>query len=596
MRWFLLFCAFFGVAAAPAGEHLLRAPHFTSKSGEWETTLTLQNPNSTSATVVIRAWSETGKLMSELTLNLQPFSGFTGNLRSLFDQLEEETGRLTLACNRDHIHGVVMFRNLVTGGEASVPLVEEAGRHLLLPLMENDDRRISGLVLSNTAEEQAELRITMRDLNGGRATTVTTTLAAQAKLKGILADLFDGELPRQVQLEVESTTPVTGFALTFQDGISQIITVPGNLWDPGRYPGLQHRLQQEFASIGLAGALAGIHVPGEDPVVAVAGLADIVTQRAMRPDAAADAGSITKTFTAALVFMLIQEGKLSLDDTLDTWIPDFPRAAEITVRMLLGHTSGIFDYTESETFFQDLVASFGQNQAITPEELLAYARDRPFVFEPGLGWSYSNTNYILLGMIIESVTGDQYVNQLRRRILVPLGLRRTYLAGSEPVPPDRARAYYNDGSGELLDVTEALDMSWLWAAGALISIPEDLMVFARALFEGELLQADSLQAMLTTTSPITPFSRYGLGVIINEVDGLELYGHDGGTFGGSAYFAYIPQLDTALATQLNHFAVNSKLGTLVRMLLNEAGIGAGDRRVVSRRSVFIETYSKKRRD
>ncbi|RYZ43530.1 MAG: class A beta-lactamase-related serine hydrolase, partial [Myxococcaceae bacterium] len=136
-------------------------------------------------------------------------------------------------------------------------------------------------------------------------------------------------------------------------------------------------------------------------------------------------GSITKSFVAVVALQLQAEGRLSLDAPLATWVPDFPRADRISVRQLLNHTSGAFNYTQSQEFLAQAEASPGKTW--TPEELIAYGAAQSPSFEPGARWEYSNTNYILLGHILESVTGTPLAQQLRTRILEPLDLDSTGL-------------------------------------------------------------------------------------------------------------------------------------------------------------------------
>jgi D-alanyl-D-alanine carboxypeptidase len=245
-------------------------------------------------------------------------------------------------------------------------------------------------------------------------------------------------------------------------------------------------------------------------------------------------GSVTKTFMAVLVLQLVDEGRVDLDAPARTYVTDPPPPAGVTVRDLLQHTSGLPG--DAQPGFLERIQ--GQpKQPLTPQQILAFTRDVPPLFEPGTGWSYSNTNYIYLGLLIEDVTGMPVANALRIRIIQPLGLDDTYLAGAEEGPPV-IRAPIRIGDREFpYDYPYTSIATSAWTAGAMVSSASDLGAFFGALFAGKLLSHSALREM-TTIAPGSqaddPPSGYGLGLTEwhpAEFPGMELYGHGGGIAG-----------------------------------------------------------------
>jgi D-alanyl-D-alanine carboxypeptidase len=228
---------------------------------------------------------------------------------------------------------------------------------------------------------------------------------------------------------------------------------------------------------------------------------------------------------AVAVLQLVAERKLTLDDRLGALLPGIlPYADAITVRQLLSHTAGVPE-------FLDVVAKrYAAEPASwlrqwTPRELVALVADQP----RGDGGHYSNTGFVLLGMVVEKVTGRSLASELRRRIIGPLGLRDTTLPGSELTPPEPAmHGYVPVPGGEPVDVTE-WNPSAVWAAGALVSTMADLARFFRVLLTGGLLPRPLLEQMLTTTD--VDGTTYGLGIIRLETPCGTVWGHNGAVFG-----------------------------------------------------------------
>ncbi|CAL9445414.1 serine hydrolase domain-containing protein [Streptomyces sp. enrichment culture] len=266
------------------------------------------------------------------------------------------------------------------------------------------------------------------------------------------------------------------------------------------------------------------------------------------PRSAADkyrVGSITKTFVATVLLQLEAERRLSLDDSVERWLPGLVRGnghdgSRITVRQLLNHTSGIYDYTSDEDFGRTYFLRDGflkhRYDTQTPAGLVAVAmRHRPD-FAPGTDWGYSNTNYVLAGLVVEKVTGRPYGAEVRDRIIEPLRLTATSVPGTRvTLPAPSSRAYgklAEKPTGPTYDVTE-LNPSLAHAAGEMISDSADLGRFYRALLGGRLLPPEQLKEMKTTVKADEfPGARYGLGLVDRELScGVHVWGHGGGIHG-----------------------------------------------------------------
>ncbi len=231
------------------------------------------------------------------------------------------------------------------------------------------------------------------------------------------------------------------------------------------------------------------------------------TAVSMRPGLHFRAGSLTKSLVATVVLQLVAEGRLSLSDALERWLPAIlPYGDRVTIHQLLNHTSGVPHNwaTVERTLYG---SRQGRLRAWTPQALVGLVADQPPGFPPGTAWSYSNTGYVLLGLIVEAATGNTLARELGGCIFGPLGLRDTLLPGNSPgIPSPTSRGYSlplsSQGeviTGPLLDFT-AQNPSWAWAAGALVSTLEDLGHFFRALLGGRLLPPRLLAEMLSTVT------------------------------------------------------------------------------------------------
>ena len=267
---------------------------------------------------------------------------------------------------------------------------------------------------------------------------------------------------------------------------------------------------------------------------AASGLADLRTGRPMRPKLNYRVASVTKPFVATVVLQQVAEGRLSLSDTVERWLPGIlPYGGQVSIRQLLNNTSGVPEYL-LVPLLELYESKQGRFRSWTPRELVALVAGQSPLFPPGTTYSYSNTNYVLAGLIVEAATGRTLGQELKRRIIRPLGLRDTFFPVNRPdIPGRNARGYSlplgDQGpvlDGPLLDFT-VYNPSLAWAAGNLVSDLADLQRFFRALLDGRLLPPELL-AEMTTTVPIGQGAGYGLGLLVLETPCGRLIGHDGG--------------------------------------------------------------------
>jgi D-alanyl-D-alanine carboxypeptidase len=326
------------------------------------------------------------------------------------------------------------------------------------------------------------------------------------------------------------------------------------------------RLLDSLVATGAPGAAAWVQ-DEDGSLEAASGVADISTGRPMEARLRFRAGSLTKSLVATVVLQLVAEGRLSLADTLERWLPGIlPYGDQVTIRQLLGHTSGVpHDWATIERALYG--SPQGRLHAWTPQELIALVAGRPPDFPPGTAWSYSNTGYILLGLIVEAATGNPLDQELDRCILGPLGLRHTHLPGDArelPVPMSHGYSLRVDPGGEVLD-GPLLDFtvqnpSWAWAAGALVSDLEDLVGFFRALLGGRLLPPGLLAEMRTTVAvppgsiPLPLYDRYGLGLLEVETPAGRLVGQLGGIPGYLSMVLSTPDDRRQLGLMINLLA------------------------------------------
>lgn len=292
-------------------------------------------------------------------------------------------------------------------------------------------------------------------------------------------------------------------------------------------------LAERLHALGAPGVVVLLR-DGDDVEVAAIGTRRVDAGPAVATTDRFRVGSVTKPFVATVVLQLVAEGRLRLGDTLERWLPGLaPDGRRITVRQLLQHTSGIGDYLNGPTGEQVLTPYFTDpGYRWSAKRLALLGLGRPAAFAPGSSWGYSNTNYVLLGMIVQRVTGRPYSAEIRRRVVVPLGLASTVVPADGRIAGPHARGYLLPGNPDLktpvpLDVS-SLDPSYASSAGALVSTAGDLDRFLRALVGGRLLRPAQLAAMQDARAVAGADGLgYGLGLLRLASPCGVLWGHNG---------------------------------------------------------------------
>lgn len=341
---------------------------------------------------------------------------------------------------------------------------------------------------------------------------------------------------------------------------------------------LQAALNEWRQSSGIAGAVLAIDTPDIEPLILTSGYSDRDAKSALMPQNRFRIGSITKTFVAAVVLQLAQEGLLNLDDPLSLYVPDFPNAENITIRHLLSHRSGIFDFE----FIPGLIEKALQNpaKAWTWREIIAAVVEQKPYFSPGTGYKYSSTNYTLLGVIVEAVTGTSLDDEMRRRLFEPLELHNTFLAGSGEVPEGVVHGYGTLPDGTEFDIAKLPNTAFdtgSWATGSMVSNAGDLVRWANALYGGKgvVVHANVLDDMLTFEPSFGPAPSvlHGLGVFRYETSSGKALGHTGTWFGFSSRMMYFPDLDVALVVLVNqHFMDTSAIADKAMRIITGVSI------------------------
>ena len=323
---------------------------------------------------------------------------------------------------------------------------------------------------------------------------------------------------------------------------------------------------QGLVEAGYPAALAAVSdSKGESAGVAV-GKGSLETGQAPPMDGEVRIGSNTKTFVAVVVMQLVQEGKVGLDEPIETYLPGLIKGegvdgSKITVRQLLQHTSGLPEYTDITPGRSDIFQI--KDHYAQPRDLLDTALGKPAQFEPGTQWKYTNTNYVVLGMLIERVSQRPVGEQIDERIVKKLGLSHTYFPapGEEKIRGTHPQGYHLSAEGKLEDITE-MDPAWGWAAGAMVSTPSELNTFFQAVFDGRLLSQASIDEMKKGVDTGAGGAVYGLGLIGTPLScGGTSWGHNGGIHGyrtydavgpdGTAVTVAVTALPTAIADQSN---------------------------------------------
>lgn len=291
-------------------------------------------------------------------------------------------------------------------------------------------------------------------------------------------------------------------------------------------------------------------------------------------------GSVTKQFTAACILLLEERGKLKIDDAVKKYMPDAPAAWDkVTIFNLLTHTSGIPSFTG----FPDYAST--EAIATTPEKLVARFRDKPLEFQPGEKWNYSNSGYVLLGYLIEKISGQSYSQFVQDNIFTPLGMKDSGYDSNSAIIAHRAAGYAPSDKG--LINAGYIDMSIPLSAGALYSTTEDLLRWEQGLFGGKLLSVASLQKMTT------PFKNdYAFALAVRDANGHKVIEHGGGIEGFNTQLSYYPddKLTIVVLANQNTSATGDIASKLAALVHGDKVVLAGERKEVAVSPAILQAY------
>jgi D-alanyl-D-alanine carboxypeptidase len=325
---------------------------------------------------------------------------------------------------------------------------------------------------------------------------------------------------------------------------------------------LQTKLDEWHKAGKFPGATLGVALANGESFGLAVGYSDRDAKTPMKPNDRMLAGSVGKTFAAATALQLVKEGKIGLDDKIEkylgkeAWFPRLPNAKDVTIRQLMNHTSGLVRYEFKDEFTKYLTEH--PMKVWTPEERLAYLFDEKPPFEAGKGWDYSDTNYIVLGMIIERVTGRSFYDEANRRVIKPLKLKDT-IPQEGPVMKGVVQGYA--GAGNPFGGKDAMiengkfviNPQLEWTGGGYASTSQDLARWAKMMYEGKAYDASLLPQVLDGVAApmLGKETKYGLGVIIRKTQAGTSYGHSGFFPGYLTDMMYFPDKKFAIAIQVN---------------------------------------------
>jgi D-alanyl-D-alanine carboxypeptidase len=324
---------------------------------------------------------------------------------------------------------------------------------------------------------------------------------------------------------------------------------------------LTETINEELQKASIPGAIIGVWQDGKTPYVRAFGVRDITTREPMTTDLHMRIGSNTKAFVVTAILQLVDQGKIGLDDPIDKYVSGVPSGTVITIRQLAGMRSGLYNFADGS-----FLAMIGSNpgRQWSPQELLDISFQHPLVFAPGTQFDYSNTNTVLLGLVVEKVSGQSLQAYLEEHILKPLGLTHTLLPTGAEMPSPHARGYTGPPwipSG-VVDATD-WNPSWGWAAGAMISTLGDLQIWTRVLATGTLLKPETQRQRLEflPAPGEGEGAEYGLGIENNH----GWIGHNGNLAGYLTQPFYLPSQRMTMI-----ILVNSNVNVLGFVSLTQA--------------------------
>ncbi|MFF4688171.1 serine hydrolase domain-containing protein [Streptomyces sp. NPDC001307] len=321
---------------------------------------------------------------------------------------------------------------------------------------------------------------------------------------------------------------------------------------PGVARQLDGAVRKVMHEANIPGVTVGIWTPGRPSYVRSFGVADKSTGQRMTPDLYVRIGSETKTFTVSALLQLVDRKKVGLDDPIGKYIGGVPNGNEITLRQLAGMRSGLYNYSEDPDFDKALTSH--PQRPFTPQQLLAYSFKHPVLFPPGQKFSYSNTNLILLGLVVEKESGQHLGDYIKQHVLDPAGMKHTLFPTGNEFPAPHAQGYtVQTADGKEADAAD-WNPSWGWAAGAMISNLRDLHTWAPTVATGRFPDgtrmigaATQKQRLITPETGSIKGAGYGLGIF--DVRGW--IGHNGSLPGYETVTIYLPSTRTTLVALLN---------------------------------------------
>ncbi|HSQ95952.1 MAG TPA: serine hydrolase domain-containing protein [Croceibacterium sp.] len=360
--------------------------------------------------------------------------------------------------------------------------------------------------------------------------------------------------------------------LTRRDMVTGMVATSGVMAKPAvathqktwhsRWTPVDAAIDRALEARAVPGAVVMICKGDETLYARAAGRANFETSTPMALGSVCRIGSVTKQFTAAAILLLAMDGKLSLDDPLSRFIPEFPKADRISLRRMLNHTSGLGNYTsvKLEQFLQDSRLDYDEGALLKVIE----GTNPLFLFDPGDDWSYSNSDYVLLGIVVKRASGQSYKAFLRSRLFAPHGLSDTSADNASDIVLNRASGYSPDSNTPTgFRNASFISMTYPGGAGALRSTAPDLCRWSSALHSGKVLRREDLKAMLTPgtlsdgsvprakRAPGTPKILYGFGVGLDRVRGHFEVAHQGGIQGFYADLRTYPELGVTFAILIN---------------------------------------------
>ena len=341
---------------------------------------------------------------------------------------------------------------------------------------------------------------------------------------------------------------------------------------------MQMTLNEEIDDFDIHGVSATVIFPDKKIWNGVSGYSyDTVS---VKPEMLFAIGSVTKNFVAALALRLAEENILSLEDPLSKWLPNFPYIDnKITIRQLLNHTSGLYMFWDNQQIWDDLKKD--RSKKWSPEEVLNYIKG-PY-FPPGKGWRYSNTNFLLMAMIIKKATASSLSENFRKYFWQPLGISNAFLSLEDEIPQNKLVHVYgdnfnfDDSNKDVTFLPRISHESITYGSSGIFITAHDLALWCHTLFEGGVLREHSMKEMLNFIefSPIANMRAYGLGVQLyagSFSSGKEAIGHGGGNIGTTTYMVYLPEHHVSIVVMVNAFpnqGADVITKSLIRIVLRE---------------------------